>query len=310
MNISYLKYAVEVARCGMLNKAAQNLKIAPSNLSRNIKDLEGEIGIKIFERTPKGVTLTAEGNEFIRQAKSLLRQMTDIENLYKNRSDQSVTFSVSVPRASYVCEALVELNILLKDTPVKLYYKESNSIRTIESVMECSCDLGIIRSEKRYDKYFFDYIASKGIVSMPIGEYRYRVTTGCNSVIAGLDSVTFEDLRPLTQIAFADPYVPYISTDVVLESETMSGTKRNIFVVEAMSACHMLLEDPTTFMWRSPMSKRILDKSGLAQKECIDHNALHSDILIWRRNYKFSETDKYFIEAVKRKAEECGMNVR
>lgn len=81
MNITYMKYAVEVAECGGINKAAEKLLIAQSNLSRSIKELESEIGITIFERSPKGVTLTAEGDEFIRHSKSLLSQMSDLENI-------------------------------------------------------------------------------------------------------------------------------------------------------------------------------------------------------------------------------------
>ena len=54
MNMLHIKYAVEVARVGSLNKAAQNLIIAQPNLSRSIKELEGDLGIKIFDRSSKG----------------------------------------------------------------------------------------------------------------------------------------------------------------------------------------------------------------------------------------------------------------
>lgn len=149
-------------------------------------------------------------------------------------------------------EAFLELNEHLADKQTKLYFKQSNAVRTIESVLDCSCNLGIIRSEKRFDKFFYDYFRSKGLSAKQIGEYRYRITAGRDSVIAGFDSVTFDDLRPLTQAAFADPYVPYVSVDTVLESETTDGVKSNIFVMENMSASLILLEDPKSFMWSSP----------------------------------------------------------
>ena len=63
MNILHIKYAVEIAKCGSLNKAAEKLIIAQPNLSRAIQDLESDIGITIFERTAKGMTLTLEGEE-------------------------------------------------------------------------------------------------------------------------------------------------------------------------------------------------------------------------------------------------------
>ena len=66
MNVLHMKYAVEVARAGSINKAAEELYMAQPNLSRCIKELEADLGIAIFERSPKGMTLTPEGEGFIR----------------------------------------------------------------------------------------------------------------------------------------------------------------------------------------------------------------------------------------------------
>ena len=51
MNVLHMKYAVEVARLGSLNKAAETLHIAQPNLSRSIKELEADLGITIFSRS-------------------------------------------------------------------------------------------------------------------------------------------------------------------------------------------------------------------------------------------------------------------
>ena len=55
MNILHMKYAVEVARAGSINKAAETLIIAQPNLSRAIKELESDLGITIFDRSAKGM---------------------------------------------------------------------------------------------------------------------------------------------------------------------------------------------------------------------------------------------------------------
>ena len=77
-----MKYAVEVAKAGSLNKAAETLLIAAPNVSRSIKELEADIGISIFERTAKGMELTPEGEEFINYAKGILSQIDEVENFY------------------------------------------------------------------------------------------------------------------------------------------------------------------------------------------------------------------------------------
>lgn len=58
MNLTHLRYALEVERTRSITKAAQNLYMGQPNLSKAIKELEGEIGIPIFSRTSKGVGVT------------------------------------------------------------------------------------------------------------------------------------------------------------------------------------------------------------------------------------------------------------
>ena len=84
MNLVHLKYAVEVARCGSINKAAENLYMGQPNLSRAIKELENSLGITIFQRSSKGMVLTPEGEGFIAYAQKILRQVDEIEELYKS----------------------------------------------------------------------------------------------------------------------------------------------------------------------------------------------------------------------------------
>ena len=73
MNILHMKYAVEVARLGSLNKAAETLMIAQPNISRSIKELEADLGITIFQRSAKGMVLTPDGEEFMDYAREIGR---------------------------------------------------------------------------------------------------------------------------------------------------------------------------------------------------------------------------------------------
>ena len=75
MNILHMKYAVEVARLGSLNKASETLMIATPNISRSIKELESDLGITIFQRSAKGVMLTPDGEEFLDYATDILNRI-------------------------------------------------------------------------------------------------------------------------------------------------------------------------------------------------------------------------------------------
>ena len=74
MNIMYLKYAVEVEKARSISRAAQKLYIAQPNLSRALKELEDDLGITIFNRTPHGMQVTDEGEEFLERATKILRR--------------------------------------------------------------------------------------------------------------------------------------------------------------------------------------------------------------------------------------------
>ena len=76
MNILHLKYAVEIAKTGSLNKAAENLYMGQPNLSRAIRELEAGLGITIFERTPRGWSSRRTARRFYSTRCAFLRRST------------------------------------------------------------------------------------------------------------------------------------------------------------------------------------------------------------------------------------------
>ena len=143
MNILHMKYAVEVAKLGSLNKAAETLMIAQPTLSRSIKELEADLGITIFQRSAKGMVLTPDGEEFMDYARDILRRIDKIEQSYRDGSHKKRKFSISVPRACYISAAMAEFSKNIGDTPVEIYYKETNSKKTIKKLLENEYKLGM-----------------------------------------------------------------------------------------------------------------------------------------------------------------------
>ena len=91
MNLVHLKYAVEVAKTKSISKAAENLYMGQPNLSRAIKELEDSLGITIFSRTTKGISVTPDGEEFLQYAKRILAQVDEVEEVYRNGKDLLVS---------------------------------------------------------------------------------------------------------------------------------------------------------------------------------------------------------------------------
>ena len=208
MNLLHMKHALEVAKAGSLSKASEVLLIAAPNISRSIKELEADLGITIFDRTQNGMKLTPEGEEFLEFAKSILGQIDQVENYYKKGHPKKQTFSISVPRASYICEAFAEFSKSLSKDAAEIFYKETNSQRTINNMLNHDYKLGIVRYAENYDMYFKTMLEEKGFTYELITEFTYKIIMSKNSPLAKLDTISFDDLVDYIEIAHADPYVP------------------------------------------------------------------------------------------------------
>ncbi len=295
MNILHMKYAVEVARLGSLNKAAETLLIAQPNLSRSIKELEADLGITIFNRSAKGMVLTPEGEEFINYAQSILRQIDEVEMHYKHGSPKKQKFTISVPRASYISDAFARFSKCISDFPVEMFYKETNSQRTINNLLKNDYKLGIIRYAENYDKFFKTMLEEKGLAYEMIAEFSYVLIMSKDNPLAQKESITFDDLLPYVEIAHADPYVPSLPLSKVVKEELPDNIDRRIFIFERASQFDLLSENSKTFMWVSPASQKILDRYGLVQKNCVDNRKVYKDVLIYREGYTLTKLDKQFI---------------
>ena len=85
MTLQQLKYILAISETGSMNKAAEQLYVSQPSLTSSVQELEKEIGIKIFNRSGRGVTLTNDGSEFIRYAKQVVGQFDILSEKYINK---------------------------------------------------------------------------------------------------------------------------------------------------------------------------------------------------------------------------------
>ena len=309
MNILHLKYAVEVAKLGSLSKAAESLLTAQPNISRSIKELEADLGITIFSRSAKGMMLTPEGEELISYAKSILKQIEQVELHYKNGCPKKQKFSISVPRACYISEAFTEFTKCLSDAPAEIFYKETNSQRTINNLLNNDYNLGIIRYAESYDRAFKSMLEEKGLCYEMVAEFTYLLLMSRSNPLSDKDEILPEDLEGLVEIAHADPFVPSMPTSKVVKEELPDNVSRRIFLFERASQFDILSENPETFMWVSPLPQKLLDRYDLVQKRCAENKKVYKDVLIYKEGYRLTPLDKQFITELCEAKRKCLYNV-
>lgn len=296
MNFTHLKYALEIAKTGSLNKAAENLFMGQPNLSRALKELEGSLGIIIFERSAKGMVPTPEGERFLAYANSILAQVEEMEAMYKEDSKVKHRFSISVPRASYISEAFVQFsNCVDPLSKYELVYKETDAKRVLKNILEADYKLGILRYAENFDVYYKEMMEQKGLSYELIAEFSYVLLMSKDSPLASKDVIKFEDLKEHTEIKHADPSVPLISFSVSQRQELPADMQKTIVVFERSSQFELLANNTDTFMWVSAAPQKLLDRYGLVQKKCPDNIRVYKDMLIYKKDYKLTELDKAFI---------------
>lgn len=299
MNLLHFKYAVEIDRTKSISKAAECLYMGQPNLSRAIKELEDNLGITIFRRTSKGIITTPEGEEFLEYARKITAQVEEVENMYMKGKKGRQKLSVCLPRASYISYALAEFSKKInRELPATIFYKETNSMQTINSLITNECNIGIIRFQTSFDKYFKALFNEKKLTYETITEFNYVLITSQDSPLAHMDDITFDKLSDYIEITHSDSYVPSLPQTDVMKAEFSENVDKRIFLFERASQFVVLENDPNTFMWVSPIPQPLLDKHKLVQIRCRSNSRLYRDVLVLRKGYKLTSLEQEFMSQV------------
>ena len=109
MTLQQLHYAIIISETGSLNKAAEILYVAQPSLTSAIKELEKEVGIAIFHRSGRGVTLTNDGVEFLSYARQVYQQYESLLDKYGKLGNLKKKFGVSTQHYSFAVKTFVEM---------------------------------------------------------------------------------------------------------------------------------------------------------------------------------------------------------
>ena len=127
-----------------MREASTKLFVTQPALSASIRELEDELGIVIFERTNKGITLTDDGREFITYAKKAVGQYMILEDRYMSRGGGKEKFSVSAQHYNFAIRAFTAL---IKKTAPGRYdfsFRETKTKEVLDDVADLRSEVGII----------------------------------------------------------------------------------------------------------------------------------------------------------------------
>ena len=144
MNINQLKYMLEVASCASMREASTKLFISQPALSASIRDLEEELGILLFDRTNKGISLTEAGRDFLSYAKKAVGQYAILEERYLSKDSSKEQFSVSAQHYNFAIKAFTEVIRKMHPETYVFSIHETKTKEVLDDVRSLKSEVGIV----------------------------------------------------------------------------------------------------------------------------------------------------------------------
>lgn len=202
MTLQQLRYAVGISRERSINRAAEALNISQPSLSAAIRELEGEIGIRIFSRSARGVCVSGEGAEFLAYARQVLEQAELLEERWIHGKPVRRLFSVSTQHYAFAVEAFVRLIRETKPDEYELTLRECRTHEILEDVQSLRSEIGIVYRNAFNERVLGKVFHDARLVFMPLCVASPHVFLSARHPLAAQKSISLDDLEPFPCLSF------------------------------------------------------------------------------------------------------------
>ncbi|MDR0914614.1 MAG: LysR family transcriptional regulator [Oscillospiraceae bacterium] len=229
MTLQQLYYAITISESGSLNKAAEILYIAQPSLTGSMQELEKELGITIFNRGVRGVTLTADGAEFLQHAKQLYSQYEMLTEKYGNSQNIKKKFGVSTQHYSFAVKAFVELVKTFDTTRYEFAIRETQTKDVIGDVASLKSEIGILYLSDFNRSAIGKLLRTAGLEFHRLIECKAYVYLWSGHPLAGRKSIRFEELADYPCLSFEQGETSsfYFAEEILSTNEYTRTIKTN-----------------------------------------------------------------------------------
>ncbi len=235
MTIQQLRYVIGIAEAGSFNKAAEKLYISQPSLTSTIHDLEDELGIIIFNRSGRGVTLTQDGEEFLSSAKQLFLNYENIMERYKNGAESKKKFGISTQHYSFALKSFVEMVKRFNTTEYEFAIRETRTKEVIEDVATLKSQVGILYLSDFNRNIIQKLLNTRNLKFTPLIDCKAYVYIWKGHPLAGNKSISFEELADYPCLSFEQD-----DNDSVYFAEEILSTEEYHRTIKANDRASML----------------------------------------------------------------------
>ena len=221
MTLTQLLYVMTIAKTGSFNKAAEQLYVSQPSLTSAVKELERELGITLFYRSGRGVTLTGDGTEFLLYAKQLYGQYEDILERYGKGSSHRKRFGVSTQHYSFAVKAFVDMAKQFDMSQYEFAIRETRTAEVISDVSTMKSEIGVLYLCDLNRRSMEKLLRSAGLEFHHLIECQAYVYLWKGHPLAKERSIRFEQLRDYPCLSFeqGDDSAFYLAEEILSTNE-------------------------------------------------------------------------------------------
>ena len=292
MELRHLRYFVAVAEELHFGRAAERLRIAQPPLSRQIKDLEREVGTPLFERVPRGVELTPAGQAFLPEARLTLAQAERTQRTAQRAAlgetgRLRVGFVEAATHSGILPDVLGFFRVHLPAIGLSLF--ELDPLRQAEAFRDGRIDLGILQGSMLESAR---WLREESIYTEPI-----VLAVPADHRLAGRTRFTLASLAEEAFVLFPRQTDPALFDDIVSRCRTVGFSPR---VVQEATGWHTLtsLVGAGVGIGFVPKSITTFQQPGVAYRSVPDLSVQMMLSAVWRAGEK-SPVRERFVTALR-----------
>ena len=221
MTLNQLNYIITIAESGSINKAAEQLYLSQPSLTGAVQDLERELGITLFHRSGRGVTLTGDGAEFLLYAKQLYGQYVNILEKYGKNGSLKKKFGVSTQHYSFAVKAFVEMAKEFDMSKYEFAIRETRTAEVIRDVSTMKSEIGVLYLCDFNRKSLEKMLRTAGLEFHHLIECQAYVYLWKEHPLAKEESISFRQLEEYPCLAFeqGDNSSFYLAEEILSDNE-------------------------------------------------------------------------------------------
>ncbi|MDR1940048.1 MAG: LysR family transcriptional regulator [Clostridiales bacterium] len=202
MTLQKLRYIVAIVESGSVSAAAERLFISQPSLSAALREVEDEIGIELFSRTNKGITLSPAGSEFLGYARQVLEQEDMLESRFLGKKSSRRHFSVSTQHYAFAVSAFVNLIKKYDADEYEYIFRDTRTYEILDDVKTLKSEVGIIYINDFNEKVIKHQLHQSQLEFHGLFTARPHIFVSSKNPLAGKPSIRIEDLDEYPCLSF------------------------------------------------------------------------------------------------------------